>query len=180
MVESAPLIWAWRHPRPEGAQGRCVGRTDLPVDPRRAKRLARRIQAAASRHGLPRVVHTSPLRRCADVGRWLRRWGWRHCIDSRLLEMDFGVWDGRPWHSISKPEVDAWCADFARTAPGGGECLQAMFERVAVWETTSPCVVVAHAGWMQVRRWHAARRPAPSKAQEWSAGPVYGEVWRLR
>ena len=32
----APQVIAWRHPRPVGAEGRCIGRTDLPVqDPRK-------------------------------------------------------------------------------------------------------------------------------------------------
>ena len=30
----------WRHPKPVGAAGLCLGRTDLPVDPRKARRLA--------------------------------------------------------------------------------------------------------------------------------------------
>jgi len=77
----------WRHPRPEGAAGRCIGAgTDLIVHRRRAKRLARRIQQVARRQRLPHHVVTSPLQRCADVGRWLRRWGWRHEIDPALRD----------------------------------------------------------------------------------------------
>ncbi|WP_439112103.1 histidine phosphatase family protein, partial [Klebsiella variicola] len=71
--------------------------TDLPVDRRKAKRLAHRIRAHARRHGLARVVVTSPRARAADVGRWLRRWGFRWQMDSGLAEMDFGAWDGRHW-----------------------------------------------------------------------------------
>ena len=33
-------VWLWRHPRPTGHEGRCIGRTDVPVDPRKARRLA--------------------------------------------------------------------------------------------------------------------------------------------
>ena len=75
---------AWRHPRPRGVAGRCIGRTDVAVDPRKARRLARRIHREALRevaHGqaapgliapgliapgqaAPRVVCCSPLRRC--------------------------------------------------------------------------------------------------------------------
>ncbi len=127
------ILWLWRHPRPEGAAGRCIGQTDLPVHRRRAKRLAHRMRAAARRHGLPREVWTSPLRRCADVGRWLARWGWRHHIDARLLELHFGAWDGQPWHDIAWAEVQAWEADFTGHAPGGGEALAAMAARVAAW-----------------------------------------------
>ena len=127
----APQVIAWRHPRPIGAEGRCIGRTDLAVDRRKAKRLAHRIRQAARRHGWPRVVHSSSLQRCAAVGQQLRRWGWHHHIDDSLLEMDFGAWDGLTWPQIAQAEVDAWCRDFALHAPGGGESLQAMLDRVA-------------------------------------------------
>jgi len=57
-------VLAWRHPRPIGADGRCIGgRTDLPVDARKAKRLAHRIRAVARREGLVREAVCSPLER---------------------------------------------------------------------------------------------------------------------
>lgn len=132
-ASAVPTVWLWRHPRPDGAAGRCIGQTDLPVHPRRAKRLAHRIRAAARRHGLPREVWTSPLRRCADVGRWLARWGWQHHLDARLMELHFGAWDGRPWRDIAWAAVQAWEADFTGHAPGGGEALTALAQRVAAW-----------------------------------------------
>jgi hypothetical protein len=67
-------VLAWRHPRPMGAEGRCIGgRTDLAVDARKAKRLAHRIRAVVRREGLVREVVCSPLERCRAVGRCLRR-----------------------------------------------------------------------------------------------------------
>ena len=99
-------LLVWRHPRPIDAAGRCIGRTDLRVDPRRARRLADRIAATARREHLPREIWTSPLARCADVGHWLaRRHRFVHRIDPRLAELDFGAWDGLPWSAISPAEV---------------------------------------------------------------------------
>lgn len=174
-------IWVWRHPRPEGAQGRCIGRTDLAVDHRRAKRLARRIQQAARREGLPRVVHTSPLRRCADVGCWLKCWGWVHRIDPALLEMDFGRWDGRAWVDVDRKQIDTWCEHFASHAPGGGESLAQLFDRATAWRvaTSRPRLVVAHAGWMLATRWLAEAKALPSRAGDWPMPPRYGALWRL-
>lgn len=189
----APLatpILAWRHPRPRGFEGRCIGHTDLPVDRRKAKRLAHRIRQAARRHGWPCVVHTSPLRRCADVGRWLRRWGWCHQVDAALLEMDFGHWDGQPWSAMAQSALDAWVADFAGHAPGGGESLRAMLDRVAVWPpegmskpapagARAPLLVVAHAGWMLARQWRLTHDAPPASAADWPRAPVYGRAWSL-
>ncbi len=156
-------VWAWRHPRAIGAVGRCIGRTDLCVDRRKAKRLAGRIRALARRNSLPHEIWTSPLIRCAEVGRVLRAWGWTHRIDERLAELDFGTWDGRRWSRISHAEVAAWEADFLHHPPGGGESQAALRARVArfvdglrVDASTTPrpsgppmnVLVVSHAGWI--------------------------------
>lgn len=184
----APHVIAWRHPRPIGAEGRCIGRTDLAVDRRKAKRLAHRIRQAARQHGWPRVVHSSSLQRCAAVGRQLRRWGWRHHIDDGLLEMDFGAWDGLSWPHIAQAEVDAWCQDFAHHAPGGGESLDTMLQRVAASlhrlsaladppqrSAPSPVLIVAHAGWVLSARWVAQHAAAPVEPSQWPSSPRYGE-----
>jgi alpha-ribazole phosphatase len=176
----------WRHPRPQGAQGRCIGQTDIPVDRRRAKRLAHRIRAQARKarqHGWPRVVHSSPLQRCADVGRWLRRWGWRHHTHPALMELDFGRWDGLSWAHIPHAEVDAWGADFAQHRPGGAESLIDLCHRLQAWlhsqPPQAPLLVIAHAGCMQALSWMAAHPAWPTdtahqpSAAQWGSAPGY-------
>jgi alpha-ribazole phosphatase len=173
-------LWIWRHPRAQQAQGRCIGRSDLPVSARRAKRLAHHIRQAARRAGLPHCVLTSPLARCHAVGRQLQRWGWLHRVDPALQEMDFGAWDGQPWADIPQAAVDAWCADFLHHRPGGGDSLQALFSRVAAWQPpTVPTLVVGHGGWMLARQWLASGRPWPHQAADWPAPPAHGQCWRL-
>jgi alpha-ribazole phosphatase len=116
-------LWLWRHPRVAQSAGRCFGQTDLRVDRRRAKRLAHRIRAAARRHQLPRCIWSSPLQRCLVVAHWLRRWGWALHVDARLMEMDFGRWDGLPWSEIATGDIQRWADDLLWHRPGGGECL---------------------------------------------------------
>lgn len=164
-------LYAWRHPRAKGAEGRCIGRTDLPVDPRRAKRLAHRIRALARRQGLPRIVITSPLQRSRAVGRWLAGWGWQHRVDPALAEMDFGAWDGQAWSNISKAAFDAWCDDFLHHAPGGGEPLQALLARVRSFDPGPARVLVTHGGWLSAAQWQAARGGQPPAAAHWPAPP---------
>ena len=172
-------LWIWRHPKAHGAQGRCIGRTDLGVDARRAKRVAHRIRGAARRHGLPRVVWTSPLARCKAVGRVLRRMGFAHRIDARLLELDFGAWDGRRWELVAAMEVAAWEADFAHHAPGRGESLESLRQRVRAFAADSPgaTLVVGHAGWMSMLRFIAGPLPA---ATDWPAPDRHGALVRWR
>lgn len=178
----APGWWAWRHPKALGAEGRCIGRTDLPLDPRKARRLARRIRREALCLGLPRVVCTSPLRRCREVGRLLRRWGWRHVVMAELREADFGDWDGQAWTAIGQSRVDAWCADFADHAPGGGESLRQVLARAAAWHPPAAAgAVVAHGGWMLARQWMARHdvHRCPASAGQWPIAPRHGQCWRI-
>ena len=174
------VIWAWRHPRPERVEGYGIGRTDAAVDPRRARRLARRIQRVARANHLSHEIWTSPLHRCADVGRWLRRWGWVHRIDAALIEMDFGAWDGKPWSAIARQEMEAWNQDFSGYAPGGGESLTAVLVRAAGWRGAGVKLVVAHAGWMRARRWNETAPAPPDTAAAFPAGPAYGVLWKLQ
>jgi alpha-ribazole phosphatase len=167
----------WRHPKADGAHGRCIGRTDLAVDPRRAKRLAHRIRALARREQLARVVHTSPLARCAQVGRWLRRFGFVHHVDADLAEMDFGAWEGREWRAIGVAEVTAWEQDFVGHAPGGGESLAQLFERVRGFcaRHAGARLVVTHAGWITAWCWLQRRPQETPTASRWPAPPRHGQ-----
>jgi alpha-ribazole phosphatase len=184
-VEGEPrVLYLWRHPRPIGAAGRCIGHTDLAVDPRRAKRLAHRIRRHARRLALPREVCTSPLRRSAEVGRWLARWGWTHRIDAALTELDFGTWDGRSWDAIGEPAVTAWCADFAHYRGHGGESLSRLFDRCAAWLDASAgsatCCIVGHAGWIGAARCLQEGRGLPRAASAWPAPLSHGRRLELR
>ncbi len=171
---SAPLH-AWRHPRADGAADRCIGRTDLPVDPRRAKRLAHRIRAFARRQGLPAIVVTSPLARSRGVGRWLARWGWRHRVDAALSEVDFGVWDGRAWSAVPVAQIDTWCQDFAGYRPGGGESVGALLARVRAFDPGPACVLVTHGGWLSAAAWLAGHGDALPDSARWPAAPRHGQ-----
>lgn len=178
---TAAMVLAARHPRPHGAEGICLGRSERAVDPRRAKRLAHRLRARVRREGRPRVVRTSPRERCAAVGRWLRRWGWRWHIDERLAEIDFGRWDGRRWADIPKPEIDAWTMDFVHHRPGGGEPLQALLQRVRellddMAGEAPAAVLVTHGGWLSAARWLRERGEVLPDAANWPLAPGYGEI----
>ncbi len=168
----AAVLHAWRHAPARDAAGRCIGRTDLPIDARRAKRLAHRIRAFARAHGLPAIVLTSPLRRCRATGRWLARWGWQHRVDARLAEIDFGRWDGGLWAEVAQAEFDAWCADFAHAAPGGdGESVAQLLQRVRSFRPGAARVLVTHGGWLSAASWLQQNGQPPQQAAQWPPAP---------
>jgi alpha-ribazole phosphatase len=179
-----PSLHVWRHPPATGAQGRCIGRTDLRVDARRAKRLAHQVRSFARRHGLPRIVVTSPLQRCRAVGCWLSRWGWQHRIDAALIEIDFGRWDGLPWSAVAHDAVDAWCADFVHHAPGGGEPVASVLQRVRRFEPAGARLLVSHGGWISAALWVRDQGHALPRSAQWPAAPRHGQrvdlAWPLR
>ncbi|MDE1998908.1 MAG: histidine phosphatase family protein [Burkholderiales bacterium] len=180
----ALVIHVWRHPRPMGAAGRCIGQSELPVDRRKVKRLAHRIRSQARRHRWPRVIYTSALGRSREVGRCLARWGWRHVVDPLLNEASFGAWDGLRWDQIDPGLIDAWVKDFAGFHPGRGESLTEVLRRARTWcpahDASSDLVlVVGHGGWMLARQWGQRHPSPPVAASEWPAPPRYGECWRL-
>jgi alpha-ribazole phosphatase len=171
----------WRHPKPQGVQGLCIGQVDVPVDRRKAKRLAHRIREHARRqrlfeHKQP-VVWTSPLRRCCDVGRLLRGWGWVHRVDARLSELNFGDWDGHPWSQIAKEDVDAWCDNFADARAGGGESVRQLLARCGEFvdeqRARSNCLVVAHAGSINALRWVSEPRAVDPSPADWPTAIAY-------
>jgi alpha-ribazole phosphatase len=172
-------LWCWRHPRARAAAGRCIGHTDLRADPRKARRLARRIRTHARRYALARTVWVSPLERARCVGRELRRLGFRVHVDARLAELDFGNWDGLRWDRIERAAIDAWAADLGHHKPGGGECLQSLWHRVRAFiaEAGDTRLVVTHGGWINALRQGAMFETAagPIAAASWPQPPAHGE-----
>jgi len=123
------------------------------------------------------VIHTSDLQRAAAVGRWLRRWGWRHVVDARLREMDFGDWDGLHWSMIERDRWADWDSDFEHHAPGGAESVYDLRTRVDDFVRVMPatCLVIGHAGWAGAWQWLGR---GTTTAACWPAATRHGALMR--
>ncbi len=130
MTRFKARLWLVRHAAPLVAPGTCYGALDVPADAAATQTAALRLAAALPRAA--RVFH-SPLQRCEQLAKVLQRLrpDLASKRDARLRELDFGAWEGQPWSAIAKSAIDAWTAAFATHAPGGGESLALMLERVA-------------------------------------------------
>ncbi len=137
-----------RHTRPAVAEGVCYGRSDLDLD----AGFAADFEAVIG--GLPEVsaVVSSPLSRCLRLAERIGAVrGLGVAVEPRLVEMDFGAWEGRPWADLPRDELDQWAADFDGARPHGGESVAMLAARVgaaleAVPRRMPPVLWVAHAG----------------------------------
>lgn len=135
------ILYLIRHPRPLIAAGVCYGRLDIEAENPAA--IAERLRAELP-PGLP--VWSSPLQRCRTLAEALHP---APQIDARLMELNFGAWEGRPWDSVPRAELDAWAADVAGYAPPGGESPRQLQARVLDFVAglgAGEHVLVTHAG----------------------------------
>ena len=102
------------------------GRVDVPLSDKGLQ------QMHAAVDGLkPDLVVTSPLQRCADFA---DRLGVEVRRDERLLEMDFGDWDGRDRDEVWQEQeqaVKAFWSEPMTVSPPGGENLTQVQNRAA-------------------------------------------------
>ncbi len=171
-------VYLIRHTRPELPPGICYGQTDIGLTADFTEELA------ALRAKLPAVsperVYSSPLRRCAEAAKALG--GVRVELDSRLMELNFGVWEMMGWNAIPIVEMQAWSEDYVTRAPPQGESFLQLAARVAGFaldlrrQPISSAWVITHAG--VVRAWLAQTMNMPL-ADAFRLEVDYGGVSKL-
>lgn len=185
---SIPRLWLVRHARPLVEPGICYGRLDMEADTQATADAAHALHLALPADCL--LLH-SPLRRCSQLAQALQalRPGLESAPDCRLLEMDFGDWEGRPWDALDRSALDAWAQDLAHYAPGQGETLAAMLLRVdeALQQARLSCcasstsgstrdiVWITHAGVARCVQWLIHEGSALPQAARWThPAPGFG------
>lgn len=171
MATMATQLWLVRHAQPLVAPGVCYGARDVPADPH-ATQMAAQTLAKALPHTLQ--VVSSPLQRCERLAKVLQglRPDLTYKTDARLVEMDFGAWEGQPWDTIARAELDAWTDNFAHWRCGGGENVQGFIARVAaVWDACAAenqsVVWITHAGVIRAATLLARGQRTVHHATQW-------------
>jgi len=114
---------------PLNRDGRLQGRVDLELSDKGLDQAAR----AAARFADSKVsrIYTSPLRRAQQTAAAIAEvCGAEVEIDERLIELDYGDWDGRALSELRTTRESGWLSD-PTFAPPGGESLVAVMARVA-------------------------------------------------
>lgn len=126
---SDTLIDLLRHGEVEGQGGCLMGRTDTPLSRQGLERMGEVTQGGAWD-----VICSSPLRRCAVFAETLARFSHIPLImEPRLVELNFGEWEGQRLGDILAIEPEAlehfWGAPTAPVARGG-ESIASLAQRV--------------------------------------------------
>lgn len=180
----APALWLVRHGRPLLPAGVCYGALDVAADPQHTAQIA-----AMLVQRLPRgaAMCSSPRQRCLALARAVvaLRSDLTLRIEPRMVEMDFGQWEGWRWDDIPKAAFDAWTAQFADHRFGGAESVQNMMLRVGqVWDeacaAASSQVWITHAGVISAATLLARGVRSVQRAQDWPASSArHGELLSL-
>ena len=137
MIQSSQLI-AIRH-APTTLQGICYGQSKVPVQ-YSASQVAKMIEEQLDEISfIPNYIWSSPLDRCAQVATLLSQS--LLCslkIDTRLLELNFGEWEGKAWADLSKEDPTRftnWMENWYTEPAPQGESTQELQARMSTWLT---------------------------------------------
>lgn len=137
-----------RHTTPEISPDICYGSTDCDV----ASSFVQEAEEVLRRLPPVKRIVTSPLLRCRRLANRIgEEMGLTPETDPRLVEMDFGTWEGLPWAKIPRAELDQWADDFLHARPHGGESVAQLHARASsavadLWTGDTPALAVTHAG----------------------------------
>jgi len=136
-------LYVIRHSEPAVDPNVCYGRLDLDL------RNDFMDQASKILETLPLPfdrVFTSPLKRCIKLANILQS---RFIIDPRVLEIDFGEWEGLSWAEIGKNQIETWAADPYNFTFPKGESFALLCNRVGAFLNDlkdDKTLLISHAG----------------------------------
>ncbi len=159
MLKAGVTLYFVRHGETDwNLAQRYQGRRDIPINATgRAQAKRHGLNLAAVLAGRVAAVDyvASPLSRARETMEILRaemgleQGAYR--TDTRLMEVNYGHWEGQLWHEIATLDADGYAArqaDLWNWQPQGGESYKMVADRVGSWlaEVERDCVVVAHGG----------------------------------
>lgn len=139
-------IYLVRHIEPSIEKGICYGQLDIGIPD------DYQIQHQQIMNALPDdfdAIFSSPLSRCKQLAEHISN---TVIYDNRLMEVNFGDWEGKKWNDINQIELDAWMNNYIIATPPNGESLTDVLNRFSDFiveiktKRHNKIVIVAHAG----------------------------------
>jgi len=138
-----------RHTTPAVEKGICYGQLDLDVAESYQNELDEIKNTIAFKHF--DAIYSSPLIRCKKLADDLFPHATIH-TDDRIMELNFGDWEGKHWNGIERYSIDNWSDDFINQGPPNGEKFSELIERTNQFfsdlaaEVSESMAVVTHSG----------------------------------
>ena len=139
-------VYLIRHTTPQVEKGVIYGQLDLDVGGDFQEESDQIIQQLPSHFD---ACYSSPLQRCAKLA-------FKLCpsffVDERLVEYNFGDWEGQTWDNIDQRQLNQWMENYASIAPPNGETALEMRTRlIEFWNELiakpySSVAIITHAG----------------------------------
>lgn len=149
-----------RHTKISNPFNLCYGRFEMETDESfetEAKIIESKLKKKYPENIITCSLITSPSKRCLKLADYLNRGlslRSSPIVDSRLLEYNFGDWEGVPWDKISRRESRDWMEDYVNIAPPNGETMIAFQNRVLdfwnEWKNNDNTIIITHGGWIRI------------------------------
>lgn len=144
-------VYLIRHTRTAAEPGLCYGQSDIALAdsfPEEARALQQKLPVLAENH----KVFSSPLTRCLQLAELISP---KVSTDNRLLEIDFGTWEGLRFDAIEADVLQHWTDNFVHVPPPNGESFSDLCRRAdSFWQDclnheTEQILVITHAGFIR-------------------------------
>lgn len=126
-------------------------------------------------------IYSSPLNRCAVLAQAIAQNIDDIQYDSRLMEMNFGLWEGRNWNDIEKTsEAKAWFEDYINIKCPEGESftdvknrVQSFIQELKEEKALKNVAIVCHGG--TIKTFHSILRKV-SPTESFQVPVNYGQM----
>ncbi|MEN8122156.1 MAG: alpha-ribazole phosphatase [Bacteroidota bacterium] len=127
--KAMPSIVLIRHTKVAIEKGICYGQSDIKLA--NSFEIEKRALQTKIKPKEFDIIYSSPLTRCKTLADALFQ-NKDIIYDDRLMELNFGDWEGKHWDDISKTyQAKIFFKDYVQTACPGGESYQDLINRVS-------------------------------------------------
>ena len=133
-----------RHTAVHNPENRCYGKSDISLSDTYLEDFGR-MQLDTDYD----CIVSSPSKRCTKIAEHFKL---EYKVDERIMELNFGDWEGKKWTEIPNDEIDPWYEDFVFHPTKNGESLYDLHLRVKDFisslkeEKHEKVLVISHAG----------------------------------